>query len=704
MRKRSRKWIIPAVIIIVALLLIIFLTNQQNMVILPESGQETELDFSGTDLQYLKEHETIPIYVEEQLQYLIGDEKGGYLQQYLGAVLQPAGIRPEFVTEEDTRVGASLCIITPQQREKMEGLHYTSPLFQMEGNLFLREGSQGEDPLRVLLVADRLKAKEASSLRYAGSRLLCRTVKDAGEAVEMATSRGSDGIIGDRCSVWNALHEVGMEGDFLAQEKPLYSYNACILVKDGESAVYQILNQCIHNADRHNLSYDASERWMQGEGPVFMKEEYRLTYMPLLIVILSVLLAFFIYYLTNRSMYQELNDRMDQITASRNEMQTTFHGVGHYMAEMTPSGEITDLNQALADDITMNALHQQIWDVLELDEEGREQIRRMVEKGAQGIQVSRLETDIGKRTFVIDVFPVEDARGEVGQLLFMAIDVTQERMAKRQMLQDNKMIAIGQLAAGVAHEIRNPLGIIRNYCYVLKTMEDEDVRAKAIEEIENAVHTSGGIINDLLDFSRASQGGQEMIDVEEHVRSLLSLNESVFRSKNIELVLECPEPIRTYIALEPFNMILLNLVKNAADAIEAAGEESDAGVSDLGDTAEAEVSGVDTDELSGAVADDAGGALWRGTAGRVTIGIKREPGDERFTLSVMDTGVGIDEDALDEIFNPFYSTKGNQGTGLGLYIVYSETEKLHGDIDVVSKKGEGTTFRVELPILAERQG
>ena len=351
-------------------------------------------------------------------------------------------------------------------------------------------------------------------------------------------------------------------------------------------------------------------------------------------------------------MYQELNARMDKITESRNEMQTTFHGVGHLMAELSTGGEITDLNHAFAEGAPAGALNRRVWDVLELDEMSKERIRQMVEHGAQGTQDERYETQIGKQTYVIDVFPVEDARGDVARLLFMAIDVTQERMAKRQLLQDNKMIAIGQLAAGVAHEIRNPLGIIRNYCYVLKTMEDEEVRAKAIEEIEHAVDASGGIINNLLDFSRISSGRQEQMDVEEHVRSLLALNESVVRSKNITLGVVCEEPIRTYLARESFDMILLNLVKNATDAI----------------------------------AED----------GKITVRLEKQ--GEEFVMSVEDTGEGIDEAVLDEIFNPFFTTKGNKGTGLGLYIVYNETEKLDGDIDVASKKGEGTTFRVRLPI------
>ena len=99
-------------------------------------------------------------------------------------------------------------------------------------------------------------------------------------------------------------------------------------------------------------------------------------------------------------------------------------------------------------------------------------------------------------------------------------------------------------------------------------------------------------------------------------------------------------------------MVLLNLVKNATDAIEE--------------------------------------------SGRITV--RLEDRGEDFVMSVEDTGSGIDEAVLEEIFNPFFTTKGSEGTGLGLYIVYNETEKMGGDIDVVSTKGKGTTFRVRLPI------
>ena len=657
MRSRTIEWIITIVIFLLIIILAIVGLQQKDRQILTDAVESPE--FTAAERHYLKEHDTVRIAVTEDLEYLTGDGGRGYLPEYLETVLAPAGLEPVFLTGYD-RSGTSgleeadctLEVVTPLVRASMDERGYTAPLFQVEGRMFVREDGEAADPMRVLVLSERMTDARLSALSYRDKKIAAETVKTMQELIEGAKQSGTDGLIGDFGSTQAALLQADLQNAYLPSEKALYHCNACILVDDSEAILCDILNQCIHSCDRHNLSYEMSQKWLDGSGPLFMERTQATSFIPALIVILSVLIAFFMYYLTNRSMYQELSDRMDRITESRNEMQTTFHGVGYYMAELSTGGEIMELNRAFAEDLKTSALHRRIWDVLELDEDGLEHVRQMVQHAAEGKQDPRYETNIGKKTFVIDVFPVEGARGEVGQLLFMAIDVTEERMAKRQMLQDNKMIAIGQLAAGVAHEIRNPLGIIRNYCYVLKTMEDEEVRAKAIEEIENAVETSGGIINNLLDFSRISSGRMELMDLEEHVRSLLTLNESVIRSKNTTLKIECPVPIRTYMSRESFDMVLLNLVKNATDAIEESGQ----------------------------------------------ITVRLEDRGEDFVMSVEDTGSGIDEAVLEEIFNPFFTTKGSEGTGLGLYIVYNETEKMGGDIDVVSTKGKGTTFRVRLPI------
>lgn len=253
----------------------------------------------------------------------------------------------------------------------------------------------------------------------------------------------------------------------------------------------------------------------------------------------------------------------------------------------------------------------------------------------------------------IDISPINNNPGKAEKLLFIAKDVTNERIVERQMLQDNKMIAIGQLAAGVAHEIRNPLGIIRNYCYVLKNIEGEEIKAKAIENIEKAVDSSGKIIESLLNFSRVSSKVCRKIDIEEHINSIILLNAGLLKNKNIQFVMNCSEKTETFIEVESFDMILINLISNAIDAMN--------------------------------------------DNGRLSIDIFKEK--DQFKMIVADTGSGINENDIEEIFNPFFTTKGAYGgTGLGLYIVYNEISKLNGTIDVDSKLEEGTAFHITLPL------
>ena len=91
------------------------------------------------------------------------------------------------------------------------------------------------------------------------------------------------------------------------------------------------------------------------------------------------------------------------------------------------------------------------------------------------------------------------------------------------MLQDNKMIAIGQLASGVAHEIRNPLGLVRNYCYVLKSLDKDDVatREEAIKIIEKSVEKAGRIIENLLNFSRMTSNKKELVNLYVHISNII---------------------------------------------------------------------------------------------------------------------------------------------------------------------------------------
>ena len=132
------------------------------------------------------------------------------------------------------------------------------------------------------------------------------------------------------------------------------------------------------------------------------------------------------------------------------------------------------------------------------------------------------------------------------------------------------------------------------------------------------------------------------------------LNKNIIKKKNINVHIVCPEEVHTILSTQSLDMILINLISNATDAMQENGE--------------------------------------------LTIAVTKNEGS--FEIEVKDTGAGIDPGIIEEIFNPFFTTKGGSGgTGLGLYIVYNEVKKMNGEITVESTVGEGTCFSLTLPLM-----
>lgn len=640
-------------LLIIGLIVLIAIYGFRHDMIELEDTEKQEITLNQEQRTFLEKDPVISIYVDETLRFLLEEDGSGFLQDYLMEIFLPAGVKVRLTDQKDA--DCQLMVITDEIRNSAEDVSYTSPVFQIEGAFFTRPDLEEKKELSGTVMAGRMSDREMGKIHYRGKSLSFIGSGDAADAVELAMNEKLDFIIGDRSAILDA-----MEGRtaYIASEEVLYSRNVCIMLPESKAALYGILNQCIQQADRHHLTYLLGEKWLNGDGPLYMKDSYEDTYLLILVIFTAVLIAFFLYYQANKNLYHELNDRMKLLTESKHELKTTFNGVAYYLAELDLDGSITDINRAFYNFVNNDTANQKIWNVFNMDQQHQSSLETLVEDAAKGVHVDGIEILLNNRVLTLKIFPIENAKGIVEKLLFMGMDVTSERMAERQLLQDNKMIAVGQLAAGVAHEIRNPLGIIRNYCYVLKNMEDDDVKEKAIEQIEKAVENSGAIINSLLDFSRIPTHRSQRINIEEHISSLVVLNRNILSKKNINLSIICPEPVEAYLPVESLDMILINLISNATDAM--------------------------TDN------------------GSLTISVIKH--QDQFSIEVLDTGCGIEEGILQDIFNPFFTTKGStHGTGLGLYIVYNEVQKMNGTITVESKQGDGACFRLQLPFGQDEQ-
>lgn len=233
--------------------------------------------------------------------------------------------------------------------------------------------------------------------------------------------------------------------------------------------------------------------------------------------------------------------------------------------------------------------------------------------------------------------------------------------------QSCQLASIGQLAAGVAHEINNPLALINETAgyvrdlFVIKNRYKNDAELlEYIDSIIEAVERCGTITRQLLGFARHLDVHIQPIDLNDIVTSVINFHKKEAEYRNIRIHVDIPETIpRIETDRGKLQQIILNLVNNAFQAID---NESFLDI-------RAEMDGL-----------------------------------EHVRLSIRDSGCGISEDHLSKIFEPFFTTKAEgEGTGLGLSITYGLVQKLHGAITVQSEKGEGTTFLITLPIHIERK-
>ena len=280
---------------------------------------------------------------------------------------------------------------------------------------------------------------------------------------------------------------------------------------------------------------------------------------------------------------------------------------------------------------------------------------------------------LGKLAKAMDDFPEDDQQikdlpvndDEVGKLslklkkLCQRLLTSQQELgrSREQVFQGEKLAALGRLTAGIAHEINNPLGGMQN---CIKSMqespEDQELNRRYLELLSKGLKRIGETVRQLLNFGRREPLRLHPVMVDDLIRECFTLLE--YGLKNIELTMNLKLKRAFNVDVEALKQVIVNIGLNGIQAMPDGGKLT-----------------VETLESNAS-----------------------------FYIRFTDTGIGMDEEHIQKIFDPFYTTKEvGEGTGLGLSVTYSLVQNMNGRITVTSKKDEGTCFQIELPVENEQE-
>ncbi len=460
-------------------------------------------------------------------------------------------------------------------------------------------------------------------------------------AIELLFAGAVDAVAGDEPVMRAILRNADRTEHYRFLKEPIYDSVSVLAVSRDKPELVPLLNKAIFKLQQAGVIENIESKWLgtaQSNAQIRSYQKLKQIWIPVLgigAMLFSMIL------LWNRSLQRLVDHRTRELSILTDELESVFVTIESGVLLMDDEQGVRKINPLMRKWTDLR-----VGDQIATSRLGEAIDPSYLSHGLEG----RLDLRIHGRVFDLRILSIESMANH--RLIVMS-DVTLDRIRQEKLVRENKMEAIGRLAAAMAHELRNPLGIIRNSSYILATAPHAEKETVSVTEaIDRAIERANRIIDNLLNYARLTGVEHTSVQVHELVRDVLTYYRKVCKESEISIHFFHEGNPSIVINSNVLRHVLINLVENGIDAMDQSGE----------------------------------------------LTIKTSVSDQELQLTVSDTGVGIEREHMDQIFEPFFSSKTtNGGTGLGLYIVYTLVQESEGDIQVSSSIGEGTTFSVTLP-------
>jgi PAS domain S-box-containing protein len=367
----------------------------------------------------------------------------------------------------------------------------------------------------------------------------------------------------------------------------------------------------------------------------------------------------------NQNLESLVNERTQELTLSEHKYRRIFEVSRDMILVTQTDGAVIDMNPAGRKllgfkDSTLSFSDNSFADIF-VNAADWDRIKKTIERHSfiSNAEVSLQDSD-GKQIRVLVSGSLDRGfSNRDATIHFLVKDIEQRRIVEEQIAQADKLASIGQLSAGIAHEINNPLGIILGYTQLLIRNEKPDTeKYDDLKTIEKHVRNCKSIVEDLLNFARSSKPNEDVIRLDEAMEDVLNFIQQHAGLDNIRVERNYDSAVPAMSLDEKkIKQVFMNLIMNAKHAM---GEE-----------------------------------------GTLTISTGHNPDKGHAVVKISDTGHGIEKKDMVRIFDPFFTTKPTgEGTGLGLSVSYGIVKNHGGDILVESEIGKGSTFTILLPLVS----